>query len=135
MRKILKLLEDLFGEDENKKADSTAVIDEFYFAATVIIDIVILAVLFWLLWSILVYGGGIFPKIKALFEIIFYKKSFKDFGWNFYPYDIGVFTGFVTNIIGIVLLCFFIISLSKIMHKLIKKLSKEEEKGLKNGLR
>ena len=126
MRKILKLIEGLFNEEKSK--DETApVIDEFYLAATIIVDIIALTVLFWLLWSILVYGGGIFPKIKALLEIIFCGKSFKDFGWNFYPYDIGVFTGFITNIIGIILLCFFIVSVSKIMRKVVEKLSKGEK--------
>lgn len=57
-----------------------------------------LAVLFWLFWTLLVYEGGLFAKIGPGLRVLFTSQTAKDFGYEGYPYEMGVFEGWVGNV-------------------------------------
>lgn len=84
------------------------VYDPVHVGAMVMIVLVGITVLFWLLWALLVCQGGIAPKLSALAQIAFTRKTFADFGWEGYPYALGVFEGFVVNF-GALLLLFLVL--------------------------
>ena len=77
--------------------------DPVHFAALIVISLVVMGALFWLLWTLLVFGGGIFNKIVPAFQVLFTKKTLKDFGWVGYPYELGIFEGFIGNTVALIL--------------------------------
>ncbi len=114
LKKIWQFLYSQLSEDDDNS--DIPKYDPLHIGAVIVVTLTILTLLFWLLWTILVYGGGIFPKLKALAIIIFTNKSFKDFGYESFPYNMGVFDGIITNTVGILLL-FFVCYLIWRMYK------------------
>ena len=108
MNFLKKLWQDLlyfFSDEENPEEP---IYDPVHFAAMIVIVICVVGALFWLLWTLLVFGGGIFGKIIPALEILFTKKTLKDFGWVGYPYELGVFEGFIANLLALALTLAFI---------------------------
>jgi len=62
-----------------------------------------LGVLFWLLWVLLVCQGGLFSKILPFFHVVFTSKTLRDFGYEGYPYQLGVFEGWIVNLGALIL--------------------------------
>ena len=99
-------------EDPNEPA-----YDPVHLAGMTVIVIFSLGVLFWLLWTLLVFGGGIFRKIVPAFQFLFTEKKLTDFGWVGYPYELGIFEGFIANILALVLTVALIIGIWWILEK------------------
>ena len=57
-----------------------------------------MGVLYWLLWALLVCEGGIFVKVFPFLQVVFTDKTWSDFGYRGYPYQLGVFEGWVVNL-------------------------------------
>lgn len=100
IKKIRDELLAFFSDEENP--DET-IYDPVHFGAMIVLVIFFSGVLFWLLWTLLVFGGGIFPKILPALQVLFTKKTLEDFGWVGYPFELGIFEGFVANIIALIL--------------------------------
>ncbi|MBI3012454.1 MAG: hypothetical protein HYY63_02395 [Elusimicrobia bacterium] len=79
------------------------VYDPAHLAAMIVIVIFSMGVLFWLLWTLLVFEGGLFKKILPAIQVLFTGKTLQDFGWVGYPYEMGVFEGFVANGVALLL--------------------------------
>ncbi len=60
-------------------------------------------VLYWLLWSLLVCEGGIFTKIGPFLQVVFTAKTLQDFGYEGYPYQLGIFEGWIVNLAALVI--------------------------------
>jgi len=63
-----------------------------------IVCLVVIGALYWLLWALLVFEGGIFPKARAGLEVLLSSKTLKDFGYEQAPYAMGAFEGWVGNV-------------------------------------
>lgn len=100
LKKIWNDLVALFSDEEN--ADEP-IYDPVHFGAMIIIVLFSIGVLFWLLWTLLVFGGGLFPKIVPALQLLFTKKTLQDFGWIGYPFELGIFDGFIANSAALVL--------------------------------
>ena len=74
--------------------------DPAHIGAMIVIVIFALTLLFWLLWSLLVFGGGIQSKVIPILQMIVSSKKASDFGYVGYPYEMGMFEGWVTNVIA-----------------------------------
>lgn len=98
--KIWKNLVALVSDEENPEEP---VYDPTHFAAMIVIVIFTVGILFWLLWTLVVYEGGIFPKILPAIQVLFTGKTLQDFGWIGYPYELGIFSGFIANTIALIL--------------------------------
>lgn len=72
--------------------------DPVHIAAMAVIVLLVMTVLFWLLWSLLVFGGGIQAKLAPFIQVVFTSKTAADFGYIGYPYEMGVFEGWPTNL-------------------------------------
>ena len=103
-------------EDPNEPA-----YDPVHFAAMIVIVIFSIGVLFWLLWTLLVFEGGFFGKIWPALQVLFRHKTLKDFGWVGYPYELGVFEGFIANSIAFVLTVALIAGIWRLVETPIKK--------------
>ncbi|MHB2026164.1 MAG: hypothetical protein ACYCPQ_05950 [Elusimicrobiota bacterium] len=82
---------DIFDSDDDP---AEPFYDPIHLAAVLIVVMVLFGVLYWLLWTILVYEGGIFLKIQSAWLVLFGGKTLSDLGYHGY-YDSGAFRGWI----------------------------------------
>ncbi|HAM35590.1 MAG TPA: hypothetical protein DEB40_02155 [Elusimicrobia bacterium] len=97
---------DLFGDDDPNEP----FYDPVHLGAVAIVCMVIIGSLYWLLWTLLVYEGGLFPKLGAVWAILAHGKTPRDFGYEAAPYAMGVFAGWMANAAAL-LICLFALAL------------------------
>lgn len=90
-----KGLLDIFEDTDDPEE---VVYDPLHLTGVVMASLAGLGALYWLLWSLLVCEGGIFPKLGALAQIIFTQKTLADFGCQGYPHALGIFEGWIVNL-------------------------------------
>ena len=78
--------------------------DPVHIGAMIVFVLFANTILFWLLWALLVFGGGLQAKIVPVIQIIFTNKTAHDFGYIGYPYAMGVFEGWITNVVAFIML-------------------------------
>ena len=100
LKKVWKDLLEFFSDEENPEEP---IYDPVEFAAMLVFTFFGIGLLFWLLWTLLVYQGGIVPKIFPALQILFGGKKLSDFGCVGYPYELGVFEGFVANTAALII--------------------------------
>ena len=126
--KILKKIWDeilyFFSDEEDP---NEPIYDPMHFAAMIVIVIFAIGVLFWLLWTLLVFEGGFFRKIIPALHVLFTGKTLKDFGWVGYPYELGVFEGFIANTISFLLTLALIIGLWWLVNSPVKNKIRTDE--------
>lgn len=93
--KASRSLEWLFSEDED---DSSPGYDPVHLGAAVLITITAIGALYWLLWTLLVYEGGLFMKLWAASIVLFTSKTLADVGFAGWPYELGAFEGWFGNL-------------------------------------
>jgi hypothetical protein len=101
MKKFFLWLADFLSDDESPDEPHY---DPVHLGATVVVTIFAIAALFWLLWCLLVFGGGIEAKIIPVLQVAARAKTLADFGYVGYPYEMGVFEGWPTNLIALLIL-------------------------------
>ncbi len=91
---------DFFSDEEDP---NEPIYDPVHFGAMIVIVIFSLGVVFWLLWTLLVFEGGLFRKIVPAFMVLTRQKTLNDYGWIGYPYELGIFEGFIANLTALIL--------------------------------
>lgn len=86
---------ELFEEDPPSDGP---VYDPVHLAALVVGCFVVFGALYWLLWSLLVCEGGLFSKVVPFLQVVFTSRTLQDFGYEGYPYQLGIFEGWVVNV-------------------------------------
>lgn len=71
--------------------------DPVQLGAALVLALVAIGALYWLLWTLLVFGGGLFSKIGPAFQVLFRMKAAAEFGYRG-PWDRGVFEGWGGNL-------------------------------------
>lgn len=99
-QKLQEYLRAAFSDDEDP---SEPTYDPVHVGAMIVIVLFAMTVLFWLLWALLVFGGGIQAKIAPALQVLFTSKTAGDFGYIGSPYAMGVFEGWQTNVIALAL--------------------------------
>lgn len=117
MNRLKDLWQEMIGYFSDREDPNEPFYDPVHLAGMIVIVIFTLGVLFWLLWTLLVFGGGFFRKVAPAFQVLFTEKKLTDFGWVGYPYELGVFDGFVANILALVLTVALIIGIWWILEK------------------
>ena len=91
---------DLFeGED----AADEPFYDPVHLAGVLIACLVAIGALFWLLWTLLVYEGGLPSKAAALASVLFGGRTLADYGWTGAPDRLGVFEGWPANVAALLI--------------------------------
>jgi hypothetical protein len=73
--------------------------DPVHLGAVCIVCLVVIGALYWLLWTLLAYEGGLFPKVHATLAVLFTSRTLKDFGYEQAPpYAMGALEGWVGNV-------------------------------------
>ena len=96
----LAFLEDLFSEDDDPREPG---FDPIQLGGAVVITLAAMGALYWLLWTLLVYEGGIFMKLRALALLAFTKTRLSDLGYEAAPYAMGPFEGWLGNLVALAL--------------------------------
>ncbi len=120
MKKVINNILEFFSDKEDTKLPKY---DPVHFGGMIILTIFAISLLFWLLWSLLVFGGGIQAKIIPFFQIVFTSRTAADFGYVGYPYEMGIFEGWITNVVALILLISVIAGIWYIFNN-IKKSSR-----------
>lgn len=96
--------------------------DPVHLGGVLILLLVTVGAIYWLLWTLLVYEGGLFPKISALASVIFTPKTLADYGYTGQPYAMGAFEGWRGNLGALV---FFLGALAG-LHRLYAKAARRQ---------
>lgn len=101
---------DLFEEEETS---SEPVYDPVHLGSVVIACMAGIGALYWLLWTLLVYEGGIFPKVSAAARVLFTSETARDYGYEG-PHALGAFEGWIGNLAALALLAGVIAALHRL---------------------
>lgn len=113
----IKRLEDFFGDDPHEPE-----FDPADLASVLIVVMVVMGALYWLLWTLLVYEGGIFSKLAAVFHILAGSRKLSDFGY-LGSYEQGLFEGWLGNLGALILTVVIVAAL----HRLYQEAAKRHE--------
>ena len=125
--KFKKLKDEFLKFFSDEEDPGEPLYDPVHIAGLIVIVIFAVGVLFWLLWTLLVFEGGFFRKIIPALEVLFKKKTLHDFGWVGYPFEIGIFEGFIANSAAFLLLIVLIIGVWWLLNSPGKKRSGKDE--------
>lgn len=118
MQKIIKSvwlwIQDVFSDEEDP---DEPIYDPVHIASMLVLTLFGISILFWLFWSLLVYKGGLVGKIIPFLSVIFTSKTLADFGYEGYPYEMGIFDGWITNVAALLFLCFFVWRVVKVLKR------------------
>ena len=70
--------------------------DPVHLGGVLVVTLVVAGALFWLLWTLLVFEGGIFPKLGALLDLALSRRTLAELGYRG-AWDRGVFEGWLGN--------------------------------------
>ena len=77
--------------------------DPVHLAAVLIGSQVVLGALFWLLWTLFVYEGGLPGKVVPFVLVLTGRRTLADFGWTGAPDRQGIFEGWAANVCALAL--------------------------------
>jgi hypothetical protein len=88
--------------------------DPVHLGGAVVITLTAIGCLYWLLWTLLVYEGGIFLKVYALGRLAFTSATLKDLGYEGYPYAMGDLKGILGNFGSLIISVILVIALRRL---------------------
>lgn len=71
--------------------------DPVHLGAGIVLTMAAAGALYWLLWTLLVYEGGLFLKLRAALDILVTSRTLADYGCRAGPGELGVFEGWLGN--------------------------------------
>lgn len=92
----------VFSLWEDDPTENPIVYDPVHVSAVIVFCMAAVGVLFWVLWGLMVFEGGLFIKIVPFFQVLFTSKTLSDYGYEGYPYALGVFEGWIINVTALV---------------------------------
>ena len=118
MQKIIKnvwlWIQDIFSDEEDP---NEPIYDPVHIASMIVLTLFGISILFWLFWSLLIYKGGLVSKIIPFLSVFFTSKTLADFGYEGYPYEMGIFDGWITNVAALLFLCFLVWRVVKVLKR------------------
>jgi hypothetical protein len=111
----------LFSDEEDP---AEPVYDPVHVGGAVVISLVGIGALYWLLWTLLVFEGGLFKKVSAVAQLAVTSKTLKDFGYEGSPYALGVFEGWFGNVAALALFVGLVVALHRLYFKAAARAAK-----------
>lgn len=99
----------LFDEDDPDELGY----DPVHLGAAVVVTLAALGCLYWLLWTLLVFEGGIFLKAGALARLVFTPATLADLGYEG-SYAQGAFEGWFGNVAALAFAVALVVSLRRL---------------------
>ncbi|MEW6556411.1 MAG: hypothetical protein AB1349_03550 [Elusimicrobiota bacterium] len=112
LKKIWLWFCDVFSDEENP---DEPIYEPVHIASMIVLTLFGISILYWLFWSLLVYKGGLVSKIIPFLSVIFTSKTLASFGYEGYPYEMGIFEGWITNVVALLFLCLLVWRIVKIV--------------------
>lgn len=94
LRKVRRALEWLDADDDPNEPSY----DPTHLCAVLVVSLTAIGALYWLLWTLLVYEGGLFGKIVPALSVLVGRRTLADYGYRGAPYAMGVFEGWAGNV-------------------------------------
>jgi hypothetical protein len=113
---------DLFSDEDDLNEPH---FDPVHLGGAVIITLAVIGCLYWLLWTLLVYEGGIFLKIYALSRLAFTSATLKDLGYEGYPYAMGDLEGILGNFGALIISVIVVVALRRLYQRAASKHRKQ----------
>lgn len=107
--KARELLLGLFEEDDPRESGY----DPVQLGASVVVTLAALGGVYWLLWTLLVYEGGIFVKLGALGRLLLTSATLKDLGYEG-SYAQGAFEGWFGNVAALAIAVLVVVMLRRL---------------------
>lgn len=82
---------------ESEEAPGKPFYDPVHLGGVLVLTMTAAGGLYWLLWTLLVYEGGLFLKLKAALDILLTPRTLADYGCRAGPGELGVFEGWLGN--------------------------------------
>ncbi len=120
LARLKKLVDWLDAEDDPQNPHY----DPVHLATTCMLVLVAIGLLYWLLWTLLVYEGGLFAKIAPAVSVLVGRHSLKDYGYLGDPYAMGVFEGWQGNLAALILTVFVLVILHQVYWEGARKARK-----------
>ena len=112
--RLWKSVLDLWEDDD---ASERIVYDPVHVAAVVVGCFFAMGIVFWDLWALLVFEGGLFTKIGPFVQVIFTSETLSDFGYEGAPYALGIFEGWMVNLAALFIALGLLLGLGWIFHQ------------------
>lgn len=103
MKKLITRLDDVVRWLDAEDDPSEPVYDPVQLAGVLIGVLTAVGALYWLLWTLLVYEGGLFAKLGPALSVLFTSKTLADYGYRGAPYAMGVFEGWTGNLAALLI--------------------------------
>lgn len=84
--------------------------DPVHIATALVAVQVVIGALYWLLWTLFVYEGGLPAKVGPFLSVVIGARRLKDYGWLGAPDHQGLFEGWLANVVAL-LLCGLVVTL------------------------
>ena len=117
MKRALAWLDWLFDDTEDPEEP---VYDPAQLGGAVLITFTAMGLLYWLLWTLLVFEGGFFSKIGPALGILLTSKTLRDYGYEG-PWNRGAFEGWFGNSCAFVFAVAIIAALAVLYRRAARK--------------
>jgi hypothetical protein len=107
-RRLRKQVEDLF--DLTERPDEP-VYEPLHVGTVLVCSLAAIAALYWLLWALLVRGGGLFRKVGPVLDVVFTSRTLADYGYAGFPHTMGVFDGWIANVVALAVTVLLVVAL------------------------
>lgn len=77
--------------------------DPVHIAVVLVAAQVVIGALYWLLWTLFVYEGGLPSKVGPFLSVAIGARSLRDYGWLGTPDHQGTFEGWAANLAALLL--------------------------------
>lgn len=95
--------------------------DPVHIAVVLVAVQVVIGALYWLMWTLFVYEGGLPPKVGPFLAVVIRARSLRDYGWLGTPDHQGLFEGWLANLVALVLSGLLVALLFKADRKAAKR--------------
>lgn len=96
--------------------------DPVHLGGAVVVTLAALGCLYWLLWTLLVYEGGLFLKLHAVGRLLFTSATLKDLGYEG-SYAQGDLEGWFGNLVALAFAVIVAVSLKRLYQDAARKTS------------
>lgn len=98
--------------------------DPVHLGAVLVLTMAAAGALYWLLWTLLVYEGGLFLKLRAGLDILLTSRTLADYGRRGGPGELGVFEGWLGNAAALALTALAVSGLHRLYRDAARRSSR-----------
>ncbi len=119
--KLEKLFPRLWELFEAEDKPNEPFYDPVHLGAVAVLFLVTIGSIYWLLWTLLVYEGGLGVKIRPGLSVLFTSKTLADYGFRGAPYAMGIFEGWIGNLVALLILGVVVAALHRLYMDAARK--------------